>query len=203
MKERLLIATTNRGKLNELREILDVSQFELFTLADFHTVTAVAETGATFAENACLKATGYAIQTDAMTLADDSGLEIDALGKAPGVRSARFLNEAASYDERNRTLLERLRDRDDRAARFVCVIAIAARDGRLLHRSTGICEGRIAQSARGTLGFGYDPIFIPEGHERTLGELPTELKNRISHRARAIESARQFLLSLTASSAGR
>ncbi len=203
MKEPLLIATTNGGKLRELRPILDVSQFELFTLADFQTITPVAETGATFAENACLKATGYAIQTDAMTLADDSGLEIDALDKAPGVLSARFLNGAASYDERNRTLLEQLQARDDRAARFVCVIVIAASDGHLLHQSTGICEGRIAQSARGTLGFGYDPIFIPEGYELTFGELPAELKNRISHRARAMESARQFLLSLTASSAGR
>ena len=201
MKQRLLIATTNKGKLRELRQILDASQFELSTLSDFQTVTAVPETGATFAENACLKATGYAIQTDALTLADDSGLEIDALGKAPGVRSARFLREAASYDERNRRILEQLQDHVNRTARFVCVIAIAAPDGRLLHGSTGICEGQIAPSARGTLGFGYDPIFIPNGYDLTFGELPTQLKNRISHRARAIESAHQFLLSLTASSA--
>ena len=201
LKQRLLIATSNRGKLREVQEILGTSQFELLTLADFPKVQPVAETGATFAENASLKASGYANQTDTLTLADDSGLEIDALGRAPGVKSARFLGEAVSYDERNRTILEQLQHEQNREARFVCVIAIAAHEGRLLHRSTGICEGRIARSARGTHGFGYDPIFIPGGYELTFGELPTELKNRISHRARAIESARQFLRSLTASSA--
>ena len=200
LKQRLLIATSNSGKLREVQEILGTSQFELFTLADFANVRAIAETGATFAENAFLKASGYARQTCTLTLADDSGLQIDALGGAPGVKSARFISETAAYEERNRAILGQLNAKENRAARFVCVIAIAARDGRLLRTSTGICEGHIAQSVRGTGGFGYDPIFVPDGYELTFGELPSEIKNRISHRARALESARQFLQSLTVSS---
>lgn len=200
MSEQLLVATSNRGKLREVREILGESSFELRTLADFQMVEPVAETGMTFAENASLKASSYAIQTKMLTLADDSGLEIDQLGGGPGVHSARFIGEAVSYEERNRTILERLDPQQKRAARFVSVVAIAARDGELLHTSTGICEGRIARAARGTRGFGYDPIFIPDGYELTFGELPSEIKNRISHRARALELARQFLASLTVSS---
>src|SRR5438105_3775507 len=201
LKQRVLIATSNSGKLREVQEIFGTSQFELFTLADFANVQPVAETGATFAENASLKASDYARQTNTLTLADDSGLQIDALGGAPGVRSARFISEAVSYEERNKAILDQLNSERNRAARFVCVIAIAARDGRLLHIATGICEGRIARAPRGARGFGYDPIFIPDGYESTFGELPPEIKNRISHRASALESTRQFLQSLTMRSA--
>src|SRR2546423_2879520 len=202
LKQQLLIATSNPGKLREVEQILDAS-FKLFTLSDFPNTEPIAETGSTFAENASLKACGYALQSNVLTLADDSGLEIRALGGAPGVRSARFIGEAVSYEERNRTILDQLKNEEDRAARFVSVIAIAAGDGRLLHTSTGICDGLIAISARGTGGFGYDPIFIPNGYERTFGELPSEVKNLISHRARALRAATKFLQSLTMSSAAR
>lgn len=203
MKQQLLIATTNSGKLREVQQILGSAQFELFTLGDFPDIEPIAETGSTFAENASLKACGYARQTNVLTLAEDSGLEIDALGGAPGVRSARFISETTSYEERNRTILDQLENEKHRAARFVSVIAIAGRGGQLLRASTGMCEGRISASVRGTGGFGYDPIFIPNGYDLTFGELPSGLKNLISHRARALRGATEFLQSLTASSAAR
>ena len=196
----LLIATSNDGKLREAREILKDLGFRLLTLSDWEAIQAVPETGLTFIENASLKATAYAHQARVLTLADDSGLEIDALQGAPGVRSARFLSPDASYEVRNQSLLDQLRGHQNRAARFVCAIAIADANGKLLNVSTGTCDGHIATSASGSGGFGYDPIFIPDDFEMTFGELPSEIKNRISHRARALKSAREFLSSLTGSS---
>jgi XTP/dITP diphosphohydrolase len=192
-----LLATSNQGKLCEAREILNDLAFDLLTLADCQAIQPVAETGTTFIENASLKATGYASQTHLLTLADDSGLEVDALNRTPGVLSARYLGENVSYPVRNQSLLAELRNHDNRAARFVCSIAIAGSDGRLLKISTGVCEGRIADGQRGTGGFGYDPIFIPSGFYLTFGELPSEVKNRISHRAVALAYAREFLTGLT------
>lgn len=203
MKQRLLIATSNPGKLREVHQILGAASLEVLTLEDFPAIEPIAETGATFAENASLKACGYARQAKVLTLADDSGLEVEALSGAPGVKSARFIGEAASYDERNKAILDQLGHQQNRAARFVSVIAIAARDGLLLHTSFGTCGGQIAMAARGTGGFGYDPIFIPNGYELTFGQLPSEVKNLISHRARALRAAATFLQSLTVSSAPR
>jgi XTP/dITP diphosphohydrolase len=197
----LVIATTNQGKLREVRDILGNLRFKLSTLRDYPNLEPVAETGTTFAENAALKACDYARQTGLLTLADDSGLEVRALRGTPGIYSARYLGEATSYTERIQAILSALETHQDRAARFVCVIVIAAPDGTPLHTSTGICEGHIANSARGQGGFGYDPIFIPDGHDRTFAEIPSQFKNRISHRARALRSAREFLESLTRSSA--
>ncbi|HKP46367.1 MAG TPA: RdgB/HAM1 family non-canonical purine NTP pyrophosphatase [Pyrinomonadaceae bacterium] len=198
----LLIATSNDGKLREAREILKDLGFRLLTLSDWETIEAVPETGVTFIENASLKATAYARQTRMLTLADDSGLEIDALHGAPGVRSARFLGPDASYEVRNQSLLDQLRSHQNRAARFVCAIAIADANGKLLNVSTGTCEGQIATAARGSGGFGYDPIFIPDAFDMTFGELSGEIKNQISHRGRALKSAREFLSGLTGSSSG-
>lgn len=199
-RRELLIATSNQGKLREAREILADLDFDLLTLSDYSSIQTVAETGQTFTENASLKATGYARQSEALTLADDSGLEVEAFKGAPGVHSARYLGESTSYEVRNQSLLAELADHEDRSARFVCAIAIADSSGKVLNVSNGVCEGRLAESPRGEFGFGYDPIFIPDGFELTFAELAVEIKNRISHRARALAGAREFLSRLTGGS---
>jgi XTP/dITP diphosphohydrolase len=174
-------------------------------LADFPDIEIVAETGTTFAENAMLKARGYAKQASTLTLADDSGLEIQALDGAPGVFSARYLGESATDQERVAGVLAQLKDVPDeeRRARFVCAVAIADSTGAIVYETAANCDGRIAPAARGGGGFGYDPIFIPDGFELTFGELPAEIKNRLSHRGRALAAASQFLVSLTACSTAR
>jgi XTP/dITP diphosphohydrolase len=199
----LLVATGNTGKLREIRALLDDLPITLVGLADFPNIEEVAETGSTFVENAALKALGYAQQSGVLTIADDSGLEIDALGGAPGVRSARYLGDHASYIDRMNSLLTALKAANDvaRTARFVCAIAIASDKQELLYTTEGTCEGRIAAWPRGSGGFGYDPVFLPEGFTKTFGELPAEIKNGISHRGRALAKAHQFLASLTATSA--
>ena len=201
---KLLVATGNAGKLREIRALLSDLPLTLLGLADFPAIDEVAETGTTFAENAALKALGYARQTGVLTLADDSGLEVDALAGAPGVRSARYLGERASYADRINALLAALKDVKDesRTARFVCALAIASNEQELLYTTEAMCEGRIADAPRGSGGFGYDPVFIPEGFSQTFGDLPAEIKNGISHRGRALAKARQYFGSLTASSAG-
>lgn len=200
----LLVATSNAGKLKEICALLRDLPITLLSLADFPIIEEVAETGATFAENAALKAVGYARQTGVLTLADDSGLEVDALGGSPGVRSARYLGERASYADRINNLLAALKDVKDESqtARFVCALAIAWDEPEVLYTTQATCEGRIAEASRGFGGFGYDPVFIPEGFSQTFGDLPAEIKNAISHRGRALANASQYLGSLTASSAG-
>jgi XTP/dITP diphosphohydrolase len=192
----LLIATRNAGKLIEVRSLLSDLPVRLLSLSEFPETTEVEETGETFAENAALKARVYATQTRRVTLADDSGLEVDALGGAPGVFSARYAGEGASDAERNARLLSDLARAIDRTrrARFVCSIAIADAEARVLNISTGICEGRIADEPHGANGFGYDPLFIPDGYAQTFGQLSQEIKKKISHRARALANARAFLL---------
>jgi len=195
----LLIATWNKGKRRELQQLLSDLPFALIGLDDIHRLKPVLETGRTFAENARLKARGYAKQSGLLTLADDSGLEVDALRGAPGVLSARYAGEGASDPERVERLLADLSNVEapNRTARFVSAVATAFSDGSILNISVGICEGRIAFGPQGTGGFGYDPIFIPAGSEITFAELPPEIKNQLSHRYRAVETARKFLRSLT------
>lgn len=192
--ERLLIATHNRGKLREYAEILDGLPFELVTMDDLGITRDVQETGATFEENARLKAQAYARESGTLALADDSGLEVDALGGEPGVYSKRYAGEGKSDAERNAYLLEKMRNvpQGVRTARFRCVIVIAAPDFRTW-TSEGICEGEIAMEPRGTNGFGYDPIFIVREANKHMAELPAGDKNRISHRGRAAASARKQL----------
>lgn len=193
----LLIATRNAGKVCEVEMLLERLPLRLRSLSEFPEIVEVEETGATFAENAALKARGYAAQTRLWTLADDSGLEVEALGGAPGVFSARYAGGACASDgERIVHLLTELSRTGDteRRARFVCVIAITDPDARLVNTSTGTCEGSIALAPRGMNGFGYDPIFIPDGYQQSFGELSPEIKQHISHRARALEAARSFLL---------
>jgi XTP/dITP diphosphohydrolase len=189
------LGTSNAHKLAELRAIL--GDLTLLSLGDVAPIPDVAETGATFAENAVLKATAYASASGLLALADDSGLEIDALGGEPGVYSARWAGEGTPYSERFRIILERMAQTppEQRTARFRCVIAIAGPDG-LLATAEGVLEGMIAPEPQGAGGFGYDPIFYLPAYGKTVAELPAEVKNRISHRALAAAQARQQLLDI-------
>ncbi|MBI5305308.1 MAG: XTP/dITP diphosphatase [Chloroflexi bacterium] len=191
---KLLIATHNRGKLREYQEIFAGLPYELVTLDDVGIQDDVEETGATFAENAHLKATAYARASGLLTLADDSGLEVDALGGEPGIRSKRYAGDDASDAARVVFLLDKLRDvpRAQRAARFRCVIVLASPRGDT-RECAGACEGEIAFAPRGANGFGYDPVFLFSERGLTMAELSSAEKNRISHRARAAEHARELL----------
>ncbi len=198
LPQELVIATRNPGKLIEVRELLSDLPIKLRSLLDFPQTTEVEETGATFDENAAIKASAYAQQTGAWTLSDDSGLEVDALDGAPGIFSARYAGRRASDAERIELLLWELARTGDeeRRARFVAAIALADPEGRIIKISTGRVEGHIAPSPRGENGFGYDPVFVPEGYKQTFGELTSETKQFISHRSRALADMRAFLLKL-------
>ncbi len=190
---RLLIATRNAGKVAELRELLSGTGWQLSPLPEGAPV--YEETGATFADNARGKALFYAAHTGLPALADDSGLVVDALGGEPGVHSARYLDPDMPQPERNRALLERLRHvpGPDRTARFVCHLALALPDGRLVHETTGVCEGLIATEPRGQGGFGYDPIFFSPEAGRTFAQLSRAHKSALSHRGRAVRAMARFL----------
>ena len=190
----LLLATTNEHKLDEFRTILRDLPFTLLSLRDVQIDMDVEETGTTFAENAILKARAYAQAANMLALADDSGLEIDALGGAPGVYSARFAGRETPYTERFRLIFERLQDvlPAERTARFRCAIALAEPSG-FVRVVEGTIEGVIADSARGEHGFGYDPIFLVPESGLTTAEMSPAEKNRISHRGRAAEAAHQLL----------
>ena len=191
----LLVATNNAGKVRELSQLLSDFPLRLRLLGEFPDITEAEETGETFAENATIKALHYSAHSHLLTLSDDSGLVVDALGGAPGVRSARYAGREATYAERMSKLLGEIDATSDteRRARFVCVIAVADPSAGTLHTFEGACEGRIAHAPHGTGGFGYDPLFIPDGHERTFGELPAEVKHTLSHRARALALAARYL----------
>ncbi len=191
----LLIATGNRGKLKEFNDILSTYPIRLLNLTDFPGIAPVSEDGKTFAENALLKARGYAGQAGILTLADDSGLEVDALGGAPGVHSARYAGENAPDLERNKKLLDALSVVKDgeRTARFVCALALVDGSGDVLFVTSGTCEGRISTYPKGVRGFGYDPLFVPSGYVETFGELDESVKDRISHRGRALKSMCQYI----------
>ena len=192
---KLLIATNNPGKVAELTGMLAGTRFELLSLNDLPAVTEVEETGLTFEENARLKASGYARQTGLLALADDSGLEVEALDNRPGVLSARYAGSGTSFAEKMEKLLAELDISGDvnRRARFVCSMAIADTSGEILFTSEGICNGRIASKPRGLGGFGYDPLFIPDGFDLTFGGLGEAIKQKISHRARAFCQIIPFL----------
>ena len=194
-QDRLLLATNNQGKVREYRSLLRGIPYQIVTLADAGITTDVAETGSTFEANARLKATVLAAESRLLTLADDSGLEVDALGGEPGVLSARYAGENASDSDRLNYLLNKLKGvpERERTARFRCVIAIASPDSRV-EVCSGACRGIIATAPRGYNGFGYDPVFCVPELGKTIAELPPEEKNRISHRARAAEKARELLL---------
>ena len=191
----LLLGTRNPGKVREIESILADSGWTFSSLQAFPYVDTPAETGTTYAENAILKARFYSLATGMCALADDSGLEVEALGGEPGVYSARYAGENASDADRRALLLSELAKVSDvnRRARFVAVVAISDANGSVLNVSEGICEGTIISSPRGDGGFGYDPLFVPDGFNQTFAELPDEVKNIISHRARALLNTRTFL----------
>ena len=207
----LLLGTRNAGKVREIETILGNIPWRRRFLDEFANVGVAAETAPTYAENAIAKAQFYARETGLWALADDSGLEVEALNGAPGVYSARYAGEGASDADRRGLLLAelaRVNGEDprvldagrhnvgaNRRARFVCVVAISTPDGRVLTTAEGVCDGKMIFEERGTNGFGYDPLFVPDGFDQTFAELSDSIKNRISHRARALLKTRTFLMS--------
>lgn len=190
MKQQLLVATRNRKKLAEILEILALPGWGVLDVDSVGGLPEVEEDGDTFEANAIKKAVTLARASGMLTLADDSGLEVDALGGAPGVHSARYAGEPTDDAANNQRLLLALAGQEERRARFRCVVALARPDG---HCTTvdGRCEGRIIDAPRGRGGFGYDPLFVPEGSEQTFAELDAAAKHRISHRGAALRAARQ------------
>lgn len=195
----LVIATGNPGKFNEIAALLEGLDFLLMPLDRVGPIEVPPEGGESFQENACRKAEAVAQALGHLALADDSGLEVDALGGEPGVRSARLGGPEATDAERMALLLEKLRDLppERRTARFRCVIAIAEPGGPV-HVAEGTCGGRIALAPRGSYGFGYDPIFEIPSLGKTLAEVDAETKNRLSHRAQAVAGAREILRGILA-----
>jgi XTP/dITP diphosphohydrolase len=212
--QEIVIATGNKGKLREIGELLSDLPVTLFSLADYwNQVPAIPETGSTFLENAQIKATwvlkafaempaAFISDTtfrwkDKWVLADDSGLEVDALDGMPGVRSARFAGEGADYEANNRKLLELLADvaSERRTARFTCV-AVLYSSAKSYFSAVGTCEGTIAFTPRGVKGFGYDPLFVPAGFSRTFAELEPDEKHAISHRGKALEKVKKYCYEL-------
>jgi XTP/dITP diphosphohydrolase len=191
--QRLLLATTNPGKIREIRDILKGVPFELTTLAGWPELTPPEETGRTFEENARQKATYYAAATGELTVAEDSGLEIDALDGVPGVESARFGGPDTTYPEKFGLIYDSLRDKGSStsSARFVCALALVRGD-RVIFEARGVVEGRLAPQPRGDGGFGYDPIFFYPPFGRTLAEA-ADRKTEVSHRGHAFRALRAFL----------
>jgi XTP/dITP diphosphohydrolase len=192
----VVLATTNPGKLREIRGVLEGLDIDVTTLQDFPRVAEAEENGATFADNARSKALHYAAATGCLVVAEDSGLEIDALGGAPGVQSARFAAaEAPTYPEKFALIYRLVRERTGEvasAARFVCALALAEPD-RILFEAEGRVEGRIVEPPRGCGGFGYDPIFFYPPFGATLAELDAEKKASVSHRGQAFRKLREYL----------
>ena len=192
----LLFATRNAHKTEEIQRILG-PQFNVTDLAAHPEIPHIAESGTTFQENAILKAVAVSKRMPGFVIADDSGLEVEALGGAPGIHSARYAGMNATDQEKTDKLLEELTrvgaTKNARRARFRCVLALACK-GNVLGAFEGIVKGQIADRPRGSHGFGYDPIFMPEGFQQTFGELAPAEKNQLSHRARALERLRTFLI---------
>jgi XTP/dITP diphosphohydrolase len=188
---KLLIATGNAHKLREIRAILNLPGLEIVSPREWpHPLPTVEEDGATFEANAIKKAMFTALAAGLWTLADDSGLEVDALGNAPGVRSARYAGEPSNDANNNALLLKNLAGESNRTARFRCAIALCSPKGRS-QVVDGACPGSILAVPRGSHGFGYDPLFVPDGHTLTFAELTDAGKNAISHRAKALQKARE------------
>ena len=195
---RLLIATGNKGKVEEYRELLRGIPYDLVTPGDVGIATVVEETGDTLEENARLKAVTLCRESGLIAIADDSGLFVDVLNGEPGHHAARYAGEKATDRDRVNYLLSRLKGvpRDKRTARFRCVIALATPPDCKVYYAAGECEGIIAFEPKGSEGFGYDPIFYFPEFERTMAELPMDVKNRVSHRGKAAAKAKAILLKL-------
>lgn len=190
----LVLATNNKNKIKEIKQILKGLQIRFYTFEDFENIENVIEDGNTFEENAVKKAREIAKQTGKLTLADDSGIEVYVLNNEPGVRSSRYAGENATDMENMMKLLDRMKGfpPERRGARFVCVIALADKEN-LIGTVTGSCEGIVLNEPRGGGGFGYDPVFAKLEYGKSFAELDLQVKNRISHRANAIEKIRLIL----------
>jgi XTP/dITP diphosphohydrolase len=190
---KLLLATGNSGKVREISKILHGLPVQIVSLKKFKNSKPARESGNSFAANARIKARTYFRQSGLFTLAEDSGLQVDCLGGQPGCLSARFAGDEATDSDNVNKLLRLMRGvkAERRTARFVCVVAII--DGKKIWMATGKCEGRIASRALGRSGFGYDPVFIPKGYDRTFARLGAKTKNEISHRGQALRKARRIL----------
>lgn len=186
---KILLATGNAHKLKEIMELINIEGLELLGLDTFDNVPDVEETGITFEENAIIKAREYARFSGMWTLADDSGIEADALNGEPGVYSARYAGVHGADDANNEKLLREMADKDDRRGRFLCVLALSSPDGETVDTVSGAVEGVIDHQCTGRNGFGYDPLFIPLGHELSFGQLDPFIKQQISHRAAACQLA--------------
>ena len=198
MSVQILIATGNPGKVREFREMLGNDRFQWSDLSKHPSAEPVEETGATFCANACLKASAYAKQFDTWALADDSGLEVDALGRKPGVTSARWAelhNRGRGDADNNTLLLEQMQQTPDdaRTARFVCVLALADPSGKIVLTASDTMEGKLLRAPRGANGFGYDPLFEVESMGRTSAELAPAEKHRVSHRGKALVRLRALM----------
>ncbi len=194
MKQRLIFATGNQDKMREIREILGDKDYEILSMKEAGIDLDIVEDGSTFEENAMIKAKAVMEVTGALTLADDSGLEIDAFGGGPGIYSARYLGTDTSYIEKNKVILEKLKNipEEKRTARFVCAIAAAFPNGQTL-TTRGTMEGIIGYEAKGENGFGYDPIFYLPQLEKYSAELSRDEKNSLSHRGEALRKMKEIL----------
>lgn len=193
---KILVASKNKKKLTELEQILSdvLSDFELISLNEFPEIEAPEENGKTFLENAIIKAKYYSAKTNLPTIADDSGLMVFALDFRPGVYSARY-GEGLSDPEKCKMLLNEMKEfenPEERKARFVSAVVFVKPDGSSLF-TIGTCDGYITKELRGTNGFGFDPIFMPEGYDKTYAELPPEIKNKISHRAKSLNELAKYI----------
>ncbi|MEO5917329.1 MAG: RdgB/HAM1 family non-canonical purine NTP pyrophosphatase [Luteolibacter sp.] len=188
---RLIIATRNSHKSAEIRAMIG-DRFEVVDATAFPDFPEIEETGTTFLENARLKAEGISSRVAGWVLSDDSGLEVDALGGAPGVWSSSFGGEEGNHAKNNARLLAEMAGKADRGARFRCTMVLA-RDGAEVANFSGAVEGRLVEALHGAGGFGYDPLFIPEGFDRTFAELGDDIKNSLSHRSRALQQVVVFL----------
>jgi len=189
----IVLATRNRDKIREIKKILNDTNARFLSLEDFPGCPEVVEDGETLEANAKKKALVVSQYTKKLSLAEDTGLEVDALGGAPGVRSARFAGDNATYENNNRKLLKLMEKLplEERRAKFRCVAALARPDGEVVS-CEGVCEGRIAFEMKGKSGFGYDPLFIVPEHGKTFAELGEDIKNRISHRAQALAKIKEI-----------
>ncbi len=188
--QELIIATGNQGKVKELKKLLAHLSFDILSLKDLPNIPKIIESGTTFKENATIKAVAVSKYTQGIIMADDSGLEVDALGGEPGVYSARYAGEDARDTANNAKLLEKLQGIPlfQRTARFCCTIALVI-PGQEMMLVEGYCNGLIAEEPRGDGGFGYDPLFIISSYDKTFAELPLDVKNKISHRGKAMAKA--------------
>ena len=194
----IIVATKNRGKVREIRKALKGAGLKIYSLTDFSDVPGIEEDGKSFTENALKKARFYSKHFGKLAIADDSGLEVDALGGLPGVYSARYSREGASDQENNKKLLSEMEGIpfSKRGARFRCVMAMVSHDGREAVVE-GLCRGRIGTRGVGMKGFGYDPLFILPQYGRTMAQLTVEEKNRVSHRGKALKKLKKMLLGLS------